>query len=203
MRFVEVEGVSRGLTALFRTASDSGACQCGARDFFGVARLFRNSPGSSDPLGFQSGRAVRRYVEVVGVRTKLTSFFLTAAHSGACCCGAPDFSGVARLLRNSPGSSEPLVFQSGRAVTRWVEVADVRTRLTSFFRTASHSGACYSGSRYFSGVARLFRNSPGSSDPLGFQSGRAVTRWVEVAGVRTQAHPLLSHMYLPVHSLSL
>ena len=109
--------------------------------FPGVARLFPDSPGSSEPLGFHFGRAAMRFVKVAGLSRSLTAFFRTASDSGACQCGARYLSGVAGLFGNSPGSSELLGFQSGRAVTCWVEVAAVSTRLTSFFPTASDSGA--------------------------------------------------------------
>ena len=74
MRFVEVAGVSTGLTAFLSTcasqctASHSQACHYGCRDLAGGARLLSNSPGTYllHP-GIRFVRVVMRFVEVACV----------------------------------------------------------------------------------------------------------------------------------------
>ena len=161
--------MSTRLTSFFHTASEPGACYSGARHFPEL-RVYSPIPLDVVKLGLHFGRAAMRFVKVEGVSRGPTAFFRRASDSGACHFSARDCFGVARLFGNSPRSSEPLRFQSGRAVTRLVEVAGVSTRLIPLLRTcasqctASHSNACHSGAVSFLGGVRLFPDSPGSSE---------------------------------------
>ena len=110
------------------------ACHYGSRDLAGGARLLSNSLW--DYLvhpGIRFGRVVMCFVEVAGVSTRLIAQPPTLTHATP----SPVISRSCASIAEVPLGLVHLGFHFGGVVMRFVEVAGVSTRLTTFLSTCA------------------------------------------------------------------